>query len=77
MKMNQPEISSELWRLDRIRREKIAHLMEEFDKEHYAKKKELRQKCGAIGHNWRFSHIGPVGNAWLHCSVCGEYRAED
>ena len=51
-------------------------LMIEFDKVHYAKMKELREEGGKLGHDFRFSHFGPLGNPWSYCTYCGASKVE-
>lgn len=74
--MNHSEIVTARHQLEKDRRDKVAELMEAYDKEHIAKIKKLRQECGGIGHNWRFSNLGPLGDPWFHCTVCGASRVD-
>ena len=50
--------------------------MEEYDKTYYARMKEIREECGKLGHNFRFSHLGPLGNPWSYCTYCGASKVE-
>ena len=36
---------------------------------YYARLKELRDACEAIGHKWSFTHLGPL-NTWFACDIC-------
>lgn len=78
--MTPQEQTLDIWKerhtLEQARRSKMRELMEEFDKEHYAKMAALRLKCAALGHNWRFTNFGPLGAAWYHCGTCGASRVE-
>ncbi len=70
------EIGQKVRALEKARRDAMATLMAEYDKEHYAQLKILRAECGEIGHNWRFTNLGPLGHPWFHCTICGASRVE-
>lgn len=72
--MTPNEISNERHRLNKARREYMCLVMEEYDKEYYAKLKVLKDKCS---HNYRFSHLGPLGNPWSYCIYCGISKVDD
>lgn len=69
--------NTDIWRrrlaLDRARRDEIKRVMEEYDKGYYAALRELYDECADSekGHNWQFSHTGPVGTPWFYCASCG------
>jgi hypothetical protein len=56
--------------LDKARREFMRNAMAEFDKTHYAAMRELQDECKESGHNWRFTHLGPLGDPWFSCTLC-------
>lgn len=63
--------------LDKERREARKALMEEYDKVHYAKVRELHLECEKEGHQWSFTHFGPLNNPWFCCVKCGLSRVEE
>ena len=71
-----------IWRrrglLDKERREFMRDAMREFDEQHNKKLRALMDECGAseTGHNWRFTHLGPLSDPWFACSVCGKTKVE-
>ena len=56
--------------LDKERRNFQRQAMAAFDREHYAKVRELQAECGQSGHKWRFTHLGPLSDPWFICSAC-------
>lgn len=77
MMQSHSEISRAIGALKKERREFQANAMRDFDDNHYdPKMKELRSACGDIGHNWQFSHLGPLSDPWFYCSVCGASKCE-
>lgn len=71
------EICKRRFDLDRERSQFMKETMRSFDKEHYKKKGELQDECGQhTGHNFLFSHLGPLNNPWYYCSYCGKASAE-
>lgn len=65
--------------LTKARREEAARVMAEYDKKvHWPALKALRARCAALGHNWQFTHTGPLGDPWFSCHTCGasECRVE-
>ena len=70
------EISQARFELERARREKLREMMAEYDKDYFAKLKVLHEQCGTLGHNWRFTHLGPLGHPWFSCTVCSKSRVD-
>ena len=63
--------------LDIERRDKERELMQEYDKVHYGKIRALQDECGRdTGHNWMFSHHGPLGHSWFRCTGCKKSKVE-
>ena len=58
--------------LDKERREFMRQAMIDFDHEHYAKLRVLQAECGAEGHMWRFTNLGPLGHPWFACTKCNK-----
>jgi hypothetical protein len=74
------EISDAVRSIEKERREAMRKLMSDFDHGYYYPNlKIMRQACGALGHAWRFTHLGPLSDPWFMCSVChaSECRVED
>lgn len=63
--------------LDKERREFMQKAMADFDVGHRQRMRALQQECGNAGHNWRFTHLGPLGNPWFACSYCHKSEARD
>lgn len=63
--------------LEAARREFVRKAVAEYDKKHYAALRELHEACSRFGHNWHFTHVGPVGHAWFSCSICGATEARE
>lgn len=75
-------MSESIWvrrrKLEDARRKVVRAAMAEYDKEHYAKLRCLREECGATdGHTMQFTHLGPLGNPWFCCSKCGATEVKD
>jgi hypothetical protein len=62
--------------LVRERREFMRTAMAEFDKTHREKMRALQAECEAIGHNWKFTDLGPLGDPWFTCTTCRATRVE-
>lgn len=76
--MNHDDIWRERIRIDRVRRRELEKRMDEYDHcIHYPALKQLRDDCGALGHNFVFKSFGPVGNPWYICEYCGLTKVED
>jgi hypothetical protein len=54
----------------------IGQKVRELEKARRDAMKVLRAECGKIGHNWRFTNLGPLGHPWFHCTICGASRVE-
>jgi transposase len=76
MTITHTEINKQRRLLEKERREVTKKLMEEYDKTYYARMKEIREECGKLGHNFLFSHFGPVGHPWSYCTYCGASKVE-
>ncbi len=77
----QPQNGLDIWRmrgaLDKARREHMRAVMADYDKEHYAQMKQLREACERLtGHAFRFSHCGPLGHPWSYCTHCGASKVD-
>lgn len=72
----EPSIWHRRHALDKKRREAVREAMAAFDVEHHKAMAALREECGAIGHTFKFTDVGPVGHAWYHCTSCGASRVE-
>lgn len=71
----QKEIGTKVRELEKERREYQKSVMQEWEsKYYYPKLKKLREQCE---HNFRFTHLGPLGHAWSHCTVCGKSKVEE
>lgn len=62
--------------LDKTRREHIREVMKDYDILHYVAVRELQEQCEALGHKWKFTNLGPLGDPWFHCSSCGKSRVD-
>jgi hypothetical protein len=65
------EICQERHRLDQERREAMRRLMADFDKQHFAKVRELQTRCAKIGHVRGQFHDNGLGWSWYYCNQCG------
>lgn len=71
---------SEIWErrhiLDKARREYMMKVMKEYDIQHNAALKKLREDCESSthGHNYKFSNFGPLDHPWYYCSYCAKTR---
>ena len=74
--MNHSEISLARRRIEKARMEKQRELMAAYDKEYYEEIGRLRRACGIIGHNFVFVNLGPLGDPWFMCTVCGNVTTE-
>jgi nuclear transport factor 2 (NTF2) superfamily protein len=68
-----------IWRerkeLEKERSDMMKTLMAEWDiNYYYPRLKQLRDRCE---HNFKFSHIGPVGGLWYYCTQCGKGQFRD
>lgn len=68
-------VGKEIRELDKARSEYMKKVMDEYDEEHYAKKRALQAQC--INHNFKFSHFGPLWHSWYYCTICGKSLVED
>lgn len=68
--MTQREISTEIRQLETSRREFMANAMHDFDVKQRIRLNKLRALCRSIGHKWRFTHLGPLGDPWYNCTIC-------
>lgn len=68
------EIGQQIRLLEKERREYQKKVMKEYDDEYYTKLRILRNQCE---HNFKFSHLGPIGHVWFYCSICGKSKVED
>lgn len=65
------EIADAVRGIEKERRDAMRELMRDFDQSYYYPNlKDMREACGRIGHKWRFSHHGPLGDPWFLCGVC-------
>jgi len=66
-----------------LTKQEIRARIEELDKEcREARKKvyesqleerrQLREMCGKMGHDWQYSGPGMFHGEWYYCAVCGE-----
>jgi hypothetical protein len=62
--------------LDKERRKFMQEVMHEFDIAHYKKLQTLQEECAVIGHNMRFTHLGPLGDPWYSCTMCHKSHVE-
>lgn len=57
--------------IEKERRTAMEDAMRDFDENYYIPNvKEIRDACDAIGHEWRFSHYGPMHDPWFMCDAC-------
>ena len=76
--MNIPTMTESIWKrrleAERARREKIHDAMKDYDDDvYYPAMRALRDECAnsGDGHKWEFSCLGPLGDPWFHCNLCG------
>lgn len=71
---------NDIWKrrkdLERELRAKLHDVADEHRRVHADEVAQLRAACEALGHEWRFSHLGPTGVAWSYCSVCSASKTE-
>lgn len=71
------EIRTAIDGLEKTRRTIIELALKEWNETVYwPQRKELREQCAEVGHVWRFSNFGPLGDPWFHCNVCGTSKVE-
>lgn len=65
------EIADAVRGIEKERRDAMRALMRDFDQSYYYPNlKDMRAACARIGHNWRFTHLGPLSDPWFSCCVC-------
>ena len=74
--MTHDEISVAVHTEQKARREAQRVLMAEYNIGYYARMKELRVACEAIGHKWHFTHLGPLNDPWFVCGICRATKVE-
>lgn len=74
--MTHDEIYARSRAIDKERRDAVSQLVESLAQKHKAERKELMDACEAIGHKWRFTHLGPTGVAWSICTICNKSKTE-
>ena len=60
--------------MERARREKMHDAIKDYDEDvYYPAIKALRDECAKSGdgHKWEFSSLGPLGDPWFSCNLCG------
>lgn len=73
-------LASETRALERERRQMVEKLMQEWEQDYfYPRLRDIQARCAALGHKWRFSGFGPLGDPWYRCSTCNaaECRLEE
>lgn len=74
-------MTRDIWKerhlLDKEYREKVSQLMLPYEEYFRNKRQELHKACEEQGHNFKFSHVGPIGHIWSYCSKCGKSKVED
>lgn len=73
---------TDIWRrrgeLDKQERRETAEATQEIRARYRQLRAELMAECEAIGHVWKFTHIGVFNHIhWYHCNQCGKTKAED
>ena len=72
---------SDVWEMHRMlqkeRRDLVTELMKPHEEYFRQKQKEITAICEAEGHNYRFSHLGPLNNPWHYCTKCGKSKVDD
>ena len=49
----------------------MKRLLHDFDEHYYhPNMQDIRAACDSIGHEWRYTHAGPLGHPWFMCTVC-------
>ena len=72
------DIASAVRGIERERREAMGVLMRDFDETYYLPNlRDMREACGGIGHEWRFTHLGQLNNPRFSCAVCGATESRD
>jgi hypothetical protein len=56
--------------LQKERRDFQKKAMADFDRGYYRRLKVIQDECGLEGHNWNFTHLGPLGHPWFSCGKC-------
>jgi hypothetical protein len=65
------EIADAVREIEKARRDIMRERMRDFDHGYYYPNlKDMREACGRLGHKWRFTHLGPLGDPWFCCDVC-------
>lgn len=78
--MSDESIPSKKHIIERLRREKMKNLMDEYDKTvYYPDLKELREECLAQHgeHNKSTYHDNGLGWEWWYCGRCGAKHSEN
>ena len=70
------DISNRKYELDKARREHMREIAKDYDILHYEAVRKLQAQCGEIGHNFTFTHLGPLGDPWFHCTACGKSKVQ-
>jgi hypothetical protein len=64
--------------LEKEHRDLIEKLMEPYEESFRQRRLELMRVCEEQnGHNFSFSHLGPLGHAWSYCTKCGKSKVDD
>lgn len=65
------DIANAVRGIEKERREAMSALMRDFDDNYYYPNlKVMHEACAKIGHRWRFTHLGPLGDPWFRCGTC-------
>lgn len=72
--MTHLDIIAEIHKLNRIRRERVRYAVEAHHEQYKDEYARLQDVCGEIGHVWKFSNFGPVGDPWYCCGSCNLTR---
>ena len=65
------EIAAAVRGLEKERRDAMKRLLHDFDEHYYhPNMQDIRAACDSIGHEWRYTHAGPLGHPWFMCTVC-------
>lgn len=57
--------------LEQERRAAMAERMREYDEKYYRpNRQDIQEACAKLGHVWRFTHFGPLGDPWYSCNQC-------
>lgn len=76
MTERQAEIRSCLGTMWLTRVERVREVMAEYDRVAQAERRILQAECEALGHQWRFTHLGPLGDPWFICTCCEKTNVE-